>query len=277
MFGELGGRGCPGCSGLGKPTGLLPAAVSWPHFGKNPWQTSSIRHSCGCSPWHGWWGQDPWCLAVGAALDTAKGPVPHLQLRSCQGLAWDNQQEVGRALPRPQQHRPQGGSHIDLYEWNPADIEESTRTDKFLFIYVDGLFQQGFHVSALSSGNEIFLFGYYYSMCSGCENIFFLCWKKQKFPKATEVLLDWSKTVLPDFSHLKKKWNIENRATIHIYVMNIQQLIDSQKFRCNEKWDIANKMLTACEELHPQQTPPSLSEVNSSLFAQMDYLRLQLS
>lgn len=53
MSGELGGRGCPGCSGLGKPTGLLPAAVSWPHFGQNPWQASSVRHSCGCSPWHG--------------------------------------------------------------------------------------------------------------------------------------------------------------------------------------------------------------------------------
>lgn len=49
------------------------------------------------------------------------------------------------------------------------------QTDTFLFICVNGLFHQGFHVSTLSSGNEkFFLIGYYCSMCSGCEITSFL-------------------------------------------------------------------------------------------------------
>lgn len=222
------------------------------------------------------WGQDPWCLALGAALDTAMEPVAHLQLRSHQGLAQDHQQEMGRALTGPRQLWAQGSGHIDLYEWNPAHTEERTHTDKLSFICMDALFQQGSMFLHCPQAMRFFLFGYYYSMCSGCEITFFLHLQK-RIPKSHWSVVRLIQDCVARFQSIKKKWNTENRATIHIYVMNIQLLIDSQKFRCNEKWDISNKMLAAYEELHPQQTPPSLLEVNSCLFAQMDCPSLQLS
>ena len=61
---------------------------------------------------------------------------------------------------------------------------------KILFICMGGLFQQGFHVSALSSGDEIFFCLDIITACVVVVKSLFSYLRKPKNPKAIEVLLD---------------------------------------------------------------------------------------